>query len=322
MWSGRRPGPHPGIVTGQKFSAEKRVKAIMKNLKDTSGLGFVAAASRACLSMVPHGVALVCALSAVGCLAPSGDESDADGEVGVAQEAALTHNALTHNALTHNALTHNALSSSALVGSSLTSTSLTSNSSLSAALTDADSREVLGYVVGCALPAGSALNVTVSGVAYSFPGELGIAPTWGQAGGTCTTSCQEAVSACVLARLDYLGDYVALSLRGSSAALDASSSEMASYPTAEGAYYGNIFLATPKMLACIAPGQTGLSRVCGPTTVGCIVNVIGDCDDVCDHADKREGFFPNCRDAAKDAGGHFPAGTRTYASAATVFLAP
>jgi hypothetical protein len=259
-------------------------------------------------------------MSSVGCLAQAGDESD--GDVGVAQEAALTHNALTHNALTHNALTHNALSSSALIGSSLTSTSLTNNAALSAAMTDADSREVLTYIVGCALPVGNQINLTVSGVAYSFPGELGIASSWGQSSGTCNTSCQEAVSACVLARLDYLGNYVAISLRGSSAALDASASEMASYPVAEGAYYGNIFLSTPTMNACIAPGQTGLTRVCGSTTVGCIVTAIGMCDDVCDKADKKEGFFPNCRDTAKDASGHFPAGTRTYASAATVFLAP
>jgi hypothetical protein len=320
MWSGRRPGPHPGIVTGQKITAETRPKAIMKDSKITNGRGFAATVAKACFSLAPHGVALLCAMSSVGCLAQSGDE--ADGDVGVTQEAALTHNALTHNALTHNALTHNALSSSALVGSTLTSTSLTNNAALAAAMTDADSREVLQYIVGCALPAGAQVNVTVSGVAYSFPGELGIASTWGQSGGTCNTSCQEAVSACVLARLDYLGQYVAISLRGSSAALDASSSEMASYPVAEGAYYGNVFLSTPTMYACIAPGQTGLSRVCGPTTVGCLVDVIGECDDVCDRADKKEGFFPSCRDAAKDASGHYPSGTRTYASAATVFLAP
>lgn len=321
MWSARRPGPHPGIVTAQKFSAEKRVKASMKNLKDTSGRGLVAAESRVGVSMVPRGVALLlCALSAVGCLARSGDESD--GDVGVAQEAALTHNALTHNALTHNALTHNALSSGALTGSSLTSTSLASNAALSAAMTDADSREVLGYVVGCALPAGNQLNVTVSGVAYSFPGELGLASSWGQSNGTCDTSCQESVSACLIARLDYLGQYVAISLRGTSAALTASASEMAAYPVVEGAYYGNVFLSTPTLYACMAPNQNGLARVCGPTTVGCIVDVLGDCDDVCDKADKRQGFLPSCRDAVKDWSGHFPAGTRTYGTAETVFLAP
>ena len=277
-------------------------------------------AAKACLSMLPQGVALLCALSLVGCLAPIGDE--ADGDVGVVQQAALTHNALTHNALTHNALTHNALSANALTGSSLTGTSLSNNAALSAALGEADSREVLGYIVSCSLAAGSQLDVTVDSVDYSFPGELGLVPSWGQPGGTCDTLCQEGVSACVIARLDYLGEYVSVSLRGPSSLVTAPPSELAAYPTAEGAYYGNIFLPTPVMYACTAAGQTGLERVCGPTTTGCIVNVVGACSSVCDKSDKKQGFFPNCRNAAKDAGGHFPPGTKTYSFPASIFVAP
>lgn len=277
-------------------------------------------AAKACLSVLPQGVALLCALSLVGCLAPIGDETD--GDVGVVQEAALTHNALTHNALTHNALTHNALSSNALTGSSLTSTSLSNNATLSAALADPDSREVLGYIVSCSLAVGSQLNVTVEGVNYSFPGELGLVPSWGQSGGKCDSQCQERVSACVIARLDYLGEYVSISLRGPSSLVTAPPSELAAYPTAEGAYYGNIFLPTPVMYACTAPGQTGLERVCGPTTTGCIVNLVGACSSICDKADKRQGFFPSCRNAAKDGSGNYPAGTRTYPYPGSVFVAP
>jgi hypothetical protein len=295
-------------------------KAIMKNLKDIGGRGNSGAAAKACLSMAPHCVALLCAMSLVGCLAQTGEESD--GDVGVTQEAALTHNALTHNALTHNALTHNALSSNALTGSSLTSTALANNATLTAALADADSREVLSYIASCALAPGSHLDFTVEGVPYSFPGELGLVPSWGQTGGTCDSQCQEGVSACVISRLDYLGQYVSISMRGPSPLVNASPSELAEYTTAEGAYYGNIFLATPEMYACTAPGQTGLSRVCGPTTVDCIVNVVGACSAICDKADKRQGFFPNCRNAAKDAGGHWPAGTHAYPFPASIFVAP
>ncbi len=292
----------------------------MNNMNNTSGRGNMAAAARALLARVPHGVALLGALSFVGCLAPTGDE--ADGDLGVTQQAALTHNALTHNALTHNALTHNALSSNALTGASLTSSSLTSNVATSAALADADSREVLEYVVSCALPAGKKVDVTVGGVAYSFPGSLGLAPQWEQPGGTCNASCQEWVSSCVIARLDYLGEYVPISLRGSMSVLAATPLETAAYSVAEGAYYGNIFLPTPVMYACVAPGQVGLSRVCGPTTTGCIVKAMGMCDDMCERVDSTQGFYSACRNAARGANGYFPSGTRGYAPVGTVFVTP
>jgi hypothetical protein len=294
----------------------------MKDMNGTAGRGNIGAAARACLTMVPQGVALLCAMSLVGCLAQTGDESDADGDLGVVQQLALTNNALTNNALTNNALTNNALTNNALTNNALTNNALTSNALTNNALSDPNAREVLKYIASCALPAASAINVTVGGVAYSFPGGLGLAAAWGNGGGTCNTACQETVSACVISRLDYLGVHVDISLRGKAAGLVTDASERAAYPVAEGAYYGNIFLSTPVLNACIAPGQTGLTRVCGPSTVGCAVTVIGQCDDVCDKADKANGFFPNCRDALKDAGGHFPPGTRTYAGAATVFLAP
>jgi hypothetical protein len=202
----------------------------------------------------------------------------------------------------------------------LTNNALTNNSLTSAALSEADSRAVLKYVVSCALPAGQTVNFTVDGVTYSYPGELGLAPQWGLNGGTCDASCQEWVSACVMARVDYLSEKVLISMRGAAPALTASNAEIAAYPVREGAYYGNIFLDTPERKGCIATGRTGLPRVCGPTTDGCVIEAVGNCDDICDKADKRDGSYRNCRDDVKDAAGHFPIGTKAYAATATVFL--
>ncbi|MEP7124883.1 MAG: hypothetical protein ABJE95_28400 [Byssovorax sp.] len=291
------------------------------NTKRPGGLGGAATAVKACVSMAPHGVALLCALSLVGCLAQTGDETD--GDVGVTQEAALTNNALTNNALTNNALTNNALTNNALTNNALTNNALTNNALTNNALTDPNAREVLKYIASCALPATSTLNLTIAGVDYSFPGSLGLAPTWEQSGGTCNTTCQEWVSACVLARLDYLGQHVDISLRGHTPALAASASEKSAYPVAEGAYFGNIFLATPVRYACIAPGQTGLTRVCGPSTVGCAVEVLGSCATECDKADKANGFFPNCsNENTAAAQGNAGFQVRKYAASATVFLLP
>lgn len=292
----------------------------MKNTKDRSGFGNIAAVVRSCRSRAPQAVALLCAMSLVGCLARSGDASD--GDVGVAQEAALTNNALTNNALTSNALTNNALTSNALTNNALTNNALSSNSLVTSALSDPAAREVLEYVASCALPAGDQLDLVIDGVPYTFPGQLGLASAWGQAGGTCTTSCQQWVSACVMSRVDYLGVTVSISMRGKTAALFAPKSEIDAYTSREGAYYGNIFLASPQRFACISPEQTGLTRVCGPSTTGCVVEVVGTCDVVCDHPDKVGYFFPSCRDAARDATGHFPAGTTTYAESVSIFVQP
>ena len=277
---------HGAPRTASQSTLNQAAKNTMNHVSNTIGLRS-AAMTAAVKSLLPHSVALLCTFSAIGCLAPDGDTEESVGSV---QSSALTNNALTNNALTNNALS------------------------------DESARAVLQYVVSCALPAGQQVDVTVDGVAYSYPGELGLAPQWGLTSGTCNTSCQEWVSACVMARVDYLGAKVLISMRGATPALTASNTEIANYTVAEGAYYGNIFLATPERNACIAPGRSGLPRVCGPTTAGCVVDAIGYCDDTCDKADKKNGFFPNCRDNVKDGTDHYPAGTKAYAATATVFL--
>ncbi|MFS8070177.1 MAG: hypothetical protein ACMG6S_27755, partial [Byssovorax sp.] len=207
-----------------------------------------------------------------------------------------TNNALTNNALTNNALTNNSLS-------------------------DPNAREVLKYIVSCALPRGAEVNFTADGVAYTYPGEIGLAPTWGQAGGTCDGKCQAWVSSCVMSRVDYLGEKVLISIRGSNPALSSTTAERSAYSIREGAYFGNIFAATTQRYACIAPGRTALTRVCGPTSSGCAVEVLGDCADMCD-APKTDGSYPKCsnEDSAASVDGSFV--KKTYDSPVTVFLAP
>jgi len=92
-----------------------------------------------------------------------------------AHHNALTHNALTQNALTHNALTHNALTHNALTHN---------------ALSDPDARELLSYIVSCALPANESVDIKVDGVDYTYQGQLGVAPEWGTPNGQCNDRCQ------------------------------------------------------------------------------------------------------------------------------------
>ncbi len=277
-------------------------------------------------SILPLCAMLLSTVTVLGCVAPEGTDDDNDIEsVATTQEAALTSNALTSNALTSNALTSNALTSNALTSNALTSNALTSNALTSNALTsnalsDPAAREVFKYIVSCALPATSHVDLTIDGVDYSYPGELGLYPKWGSAGGSCNTACQEWVSACVLSRIDYLGQKVAISVRGANAALTPTAAELAAYTYREGTYYGNVFLETPVRDACVAPGRVGLPRVCGPSVDGCVVNDVDDCTSVCD-ASSGYGTFMHCADRRK-VNGQFPAGTRFYNTSVTVFLDP
>jgi hypothetical protein len=231
------------------------------------------------LSRRTHIIASLAAMSFawIGCL---GAPEEA---IGVIAEPVVTLNSLTTNSLTTNSLTTN----------SLTTNSLTTNSLTSAALEDPLARELLKYVVSCALPAGAQINVTVHDVNYSFAGELGLSPDWGAPSGTCGPSCRAWVSACVLSRVNYLGVSVPLSIRGPHPALASTPQEWDTYPHGEATYWGDIF-ATPQIRrACLSPGQTQIPRVCGPSIQGCVMDVIGSCDEVCD-GPREDGRFEGC----------------------------
>ena len=235
-------------------------------------------------------VAAVMALSLVGCSAPG--LKDGDGEdMGNATLADETANSLTANSLTANSLTAN----------SLTANSLTAN-----ALTDPAARTVLKYIVGCALPADTKLDIVINGTSYSYAGQLGLAPSWGidpgssngdgRNEGSCDSNCIAAVSSCVLARVNHLGQLVNLSVRG--AKLLASAAEQAAYSNVDGTYYGNIFSSPQIRYACLPDGATELMRVCGPSLNGCVVTSQGHCSDVCNHW-KGDGSYKSCSDAAQ-----------------------
>jgi hypothetical protein len=218
-------------------------------------------------------------LTACGCQPELSDDDD----LGVVNPAVRVENSLTWNSLTSNSLVPN----------SLTSNSLTSNSLAKTALTDDPlARELLKYIVGCALPADATITITLGGTPYSFAGQLGLAPEWGKAGGTCSMSCRSWVSACVLSRVNYLGESVEISLRGSHA-LSASAVEEAAYPNREAAYFGDIFASPQVRYACTSPGSSLISRVCGPSTSGCVMDVLGDCTEFCTKP-RSDGGYPNC----------------------------
>jgi hypothetical protein len=259
-----------------------------------------------------------------GCIAlDEGLDEEGLEDIGAAEQQLVTPNSLTINALTANALTANALTANALTANALTANALTANSLVMDALSDAPTREFFSYVASCALPAEEHIELTIGGVTYVFNGQLGVFPQWGLAGGKCEAGCQHWVSGCVLARVNYLGVRVPISVRGTKAPLLAlSPTEAADYPHREGAYYGNVFAYPQVRYACLSPGETSNPRVCGPSLDDCVMNVVGSCDLFCGppHA---SGAYSNCRDMPRDpASGLWPAGSKSYPGSITVYLKP
>ncbi|WP_438020546.1 hypothetical protein WMF18_16360 [Sorangium sp. So ce315] len=264
-------------------------------------------------------VLAVAALSTSACAASLDPEAPADEAEDSASQAVQAHNALTSNALTSNALTADVMTASALTASALTAEALSSNALTAAALRDPDARTLLKYIASCALPADKSLTVSVDGVRLAFPGELGLAARWGQQGGACDGACRSWVSGCVLARLNYLGQKVSISVRGDRKELQADKAERAAFPRREATYFGDIFAERPVYQACLPPGASAIPRVCGPSLEACAVEIAGPCDALCDEP-TDDGSFPNCRGTVRRPSGKIAVGKAPHAGSVTVFL--
>jgi hypothetical protein len=127
-----------------------------------------------------------------------------------------------------------------LLGHALRTGSLTSDVT-SAICNDTTSDEVFRYIVQCALPSTSRVGINCTQGPRTFTGRLGLATTWGNAGGTCNTvDCREWVSACTLAHSNFSGQMgIPLRVTASTSALTGPPDP--SFVNDEGAYWGNIF---------------------------------------------------------------------------------
>ena len=229
------------------------------------------------------------------------DEVVAEAEQAVTRANGLSYNGLSYNGLSYNGLSYNGLSYNGL----------SYNGLLMEDLKDPAAREMLAFVVGCALPDDVHFDIEIEGVTYGFDGELGLAPEWGHDNGSCNKSCQSWVSACVISRVNYLGQSLLISLRGKDNALETSLAERQTFTEREATYFGNIFTEPKQMQACLSPGQTEISRVCGPSLDDCPIEVVGQCDDVC-NKERWDGSFDKCEDSSG----------KTQKGAITVFLDP
>jgi hypothetical protein len=170
------------------------------------------------------------------CLVLGGVGCAVDDHVSETSATVLSENKLSANKLSANKLSANKLSANKL--------------SVTTLIDSADGREVLTYIVRCALPQGQAITVKASDkTEYVFAGELGLAPGW--ATHAPTVSERRWVTACVLARTNYYGESVGISLRGSPSALATSAAEVSADTMDEAAFYGDLFdPAGPSAYVC------------------------------------------------------------------------
>lgn len=227
----------------------------------------------------------------------------------------LSANMLSANLLSANLLSANLLSANLLSANSLTVQNMVNTSG---------GRMVLSYVVSCALPAGTSMSATDStGVSYTFNGSIGLAPEW--ATGVPTASNRRWVSACVLARTNYFGVSVPISVRAdNNVKLTASSSEITTYNEAEGAFWGDLFGTTPYEYTCAAQAFT--------TTTNTGIEGLRDCSRSTDGVKSMCGFtftgycattYPGktipCTDKVAPFGS-CKGGSTTYAEVITIYL--
>jgi hypothetical protein len=166
-----------------------------------------------------------------------GVESGIEPQLSTSTQGVLEENKITSNKITSNRIELNKITSNKITSNKITSNSykITSNHLLDTA----EGRELLTYLVACAIPSDVTLQADVGGVHYVFAGEIGLAPRWLDRALRLTD--QHWVSACLLSRVNRFGVSVPISIRGPHDSLTVTRDEAATYTLEEGAFYGNIF---------------------------------------------------------------------------------
>ena len=113
-------------------------------------------------------------------------------------------------------------------------------------------REKLTYLISCAFNEGIELYTEVDGQVYTFLGSMGLAPGW--LNQPLTPTEERWVSACMLARTNFWGVKVIISMRTfppPTVTLTSTAEEARNFNLYEGDFYGNIFQPFPVAYTCI-----------------------------------------------------------------------
>jgi hypothetical protein len=108
-------------------------------------------------------------------------------------------------------------------------------------MTTSGGRDVVKYLVKCALAAGDTLvKQDQYNVSYTYPGAIGLCPSWKTAGIATMQTCQETISACMLAHVNTAGVHIPIWLVSDTSTAIGWGQDP-NYPNQEGTFFGNIF---------------------------------------------------------------------------------
>jgi hypothetical protein len=155
-------------------------------------------------------------------------------------QSVSTHNRIAANRIAANRIAANRIAANRIAANRIAANRLTLNTTADDLINTADGREVLDYIVSCAIPEGVTLVGTDSGgTSYEFNGEIGLVPDWEDH--PLSESGAAWVSACLFSRCNNNDIAVDISMRGPSSALATDAAERALYASEEGAFYGMYF---------------------------------------------------------------------------------
>ena len=141
-------------------------------------------------------------------------------------------------------------------------------------LDDEQGRELLQYLVRCALPYG----VTLTSGSYQFHGSLDLAPGWRSSAletMTGSLSAKRWVSACLMAHANAFGDSVKILVSASHAELHPTGGNT-EYLFQEAAFYGNIFDRPLPPITVLTPAPPYLFACVGWDAQRCRYTVVDD----------------------------------------------
>jgi len=234
-------------------------------------------------------------------------------------EARLAANRLAANRLGPMSAAEGSFAASELAGSRLAVRQISPGrfaanaASTQAFMATDNGREVLGFIVSCALPFDDTLVATLpNGDSFEFFGELGLANEW--IDHPLKKAGRGWVSSCLFARINENDVAIPISMRGPSQTLATSPDEVASWSLEEGAFYGDYFVAPGEPVQWIAcrgrdqaAGETAglIDRDCtepdpaDSTHTRCGFLYAGDCSVVCEHV-APDGYYRKCQDQPGD----------------------
>ena len=252
-------------------------------------------------------------------------DEDEPPSAGETESSVVINNKLSANKLSANKLSANKLSANKLSANKLSANRLELNMQGAGELiATADGREVLSFIVSCAINDTETLVAEHDGVTYEFFGELGLANRWLER--PLDKKGRGWVSACLFARVNNQNVTVPISLRGPHRQLTLTADEKANWTLQEGAFYGNFFTPANQPIEWIAcrgsdqaAGETGGldTRDCtepdpaNPGQTFCGFTFAGNCGDfaagvpaACRKYSTTGTFYKHCAAEATTKGGH------------------